>query len=123
MVQSTYYFIIYSIYIDFSCSSKSFFNKNEVSKREILKFNLSNLSEENFDFVFYIAGVDIHYNDQLGKLKITDEGIKMRDQLVIDCFFSKRIPICGVLGGGYNKDIKKLIELHSSLHQTCAKYL
>ena len=33
--------------------------------------------------------------------------------LVIENFFSKKIPICGVLGGGYNKDFKKLIELHS----------
>ena len=42
---------------------------------------------------------------------------------IIDNFFSKRIPICGVLGGGYNKDFNKLIELHSSLHKTCAKYI
>ncbi len=89
---------------------------------DILKFNLANLKDENFDFVFYIAGVDIHYNDRLGKLKITDEGINLRDNIVIDNFFSKRIPICGVLGGGYNKDFNKLIELHSSLHKTCAKY-
>ena len=34
--------------------------------------------------------------------------------------FSKRIPICGVLGGGYNKDFNKLVELHSILHQSCA---
>ena len=38
-------------------------------------------------------------------------------------FFSKKIPICGVLGGGYNKDFKKLIELHSFLHQSCAKLI
>ena len=88
-----------------------------------LKFNLANLNDENFDFVFYIAGVDIHYNDRLGKLKITDQGINLRDSIVIDNFFSKRIPICGVLGGGYNKDFNKLIELHSSLHKTCAKYI
>ena len=90
---------------------------------DILKFNLNNLNEENFDFIFYIAGVDIHREDRLGKLKITDEGIKLRDQIVIDNFFSKRIPICGVLGGGYNKNFDKLIELHSSLHKTCAKYI
>ena len=67
---------------------------------DILKFNLANLNDENFDFIFYIAGVDIHHNDRLGKLSITDEGINLRDNIVIDNFFSKRIPICGVLGGG-----------------------
>ena len=89
----------------------------------ILKSNLQYLNKDEFDFVFYIAGVDIHYNDRLGKLKISDEGISKRDEIVIDNFFSNKVPICGVLGGGYNKDFKKLIELHSSLHKTCAKFL
>ena len=98
-------------------------NTEDKEYLDILKFNLANLNDENFDFVFYIAGVDIHYNDRLGKLKITDQGINLRDSIVIDNFFSKRIPICGVLGGGYNEDFNKLIELHSSLHKTCAKYI
>ena len=90
---------------------------------DILKNNLKYLNEEEFDFVFYIAGVDIHYNDRLGKLKISDNGIFERDELVIDNFFSNKTPICGVLGGGYNEDFNKLVELHSSLHKTCAKFL
>ncbi len=88
-----------------------------------LKFYLNELNEENFDYVFYIAGVDIHHNDRLGKLKISDEGIKQRDELVTENFFSKGIPVCGVLGGGYNKNFDKLVELHSFLHQSCAKLL
>ena len=88
-----------------------------------LKFYLNELNEENFDYVFYIAGVDIHHNDRLGKLKISDEGIKERDEIVTQNFFSKGIPLCGVLGGGYNKDFAKLVELHSFLHQSCAKLM
>ena len=88
-----------------------------------LKYYLNELNNENFDFIFYIAGVDIHFNDRLGKLKISDEGVKHRDELVIENFSSKRIPICGVLGGGYNKDFNKLVELHSLLHQSCAKLI
>ena len=90
---------------------------------KVLKFYLNELNEENFDYVFYIAGVDIHFNDRLGKLKISDEGVKERDKLVTENFFSKGIPLCGVLGGGYNKDFNKLVELHSFLHQSCAKLL
>ena len=90
---------------------------------KMLKFYLNQLNQENFDYVFYIAGVDIHFNDRLGKLKISDDGIKQRDELVTENFFSKGIPLCGVLGGGYNKDFSKLIELHASLHQSCAKLL
>ncbi|MDC3069420.1 histone deacetylase, partial [Candidatus Pelagibacter sp.] len=90
---------------------------------QILKNCLAKLNQENFDYVFYIAGVDIHFNDRLGKLKISDQGIRARDEIVTENFFSKGIPLCGVLGGGYNKDFKKLVELHSILHQSCAKLI
>ncbi len=98
-------------------------NTEDKEYLRILKFYLNQLNEENFDFVFYIAGVDIHFNDRLGKLKISDEGIKKRDEIVTENFFSKGVPLCGVLGGGYNKDFNKLVELHSILHQSCAKLL
>ena len=98
-------------------------NVEDEAYMKTLKFYLNELNSENFDFVFYIAGVDIHFNDRLGKLKISDEGVKQRDELVIENFSLKKIPICGVLGGGYNKDFKKLIELHSFLHQSCAKLI
>ena len=57
------------------------------------------------------------------RLKITDEGINKRDQIVIENFHSKKIPFCGVLGGGYNKSFEKLVELHSMLHKNCAKII
>ncbi len=89
----------------------------------ILYKNLKVLNNERYDFVFYVAGVDIHFEDRLGKLKITDEGINKRDQIVIENFYSKNTPLCGVLGGGYNKSFEKLIELHSMLHKNCAKII
>jgi acetoin utilization deacetylase AcuC-like enzyme len=90
---------------------------------ETLKDSIQLLNRQKFDFVFYIAGVDVHFNDRLGKLKLSDDGIKKREEIVIGNFFSKKIPICGVLGGGYNKNFDKLVELHSILHETCAKYV
>ena len=88
----------------------------------ILHKNLKELNKNKYDFVFYVAGVDVHFEDRLGKLKITDEGINKRDQIVIENFYSKNTPLCGVLGGGYNKSFEKLIELHSMLHKNCANY-
>jgi len=98
-------------------------NLEDSSYLEILNKNLVNLNKYSFDFVFYIAGVDVHYQDKLGKLKLTDEGIFERDRIVIDNFFSKKIPLCGVLGGGYNKDFNKLVELHAMLHKNCKSFL
>ena len=98
-------------------------NMEDQEYLNILKDNIKNLNQRSYDFVFYVAGVDIHHQDRLGKLKISDEGINERDRIVIENFRSKKIPLCGVLGGGYNKSFDKLIELHSMLHKNCAKFL
>ena len=86
----------------------------------ILHKNLKDLNKNKYDFVFYIAGVDIHFEDRLGKLKISDDGINKRDKMVIENFYLRDTPLCGVLGGGYNKSFEKLIELHSMLHKNCS---
>ena len=98
-------------------------NMEDKEYLNILHKNLKELNKLNFDFVFYIAGVDVHFDDRLGKLKLSDEGIDKRDKIVIENYFNKNIPLCGVLGGGYNKNFEKLIELHSMLHKNCAKII
>ena len=89
----------------------------------ILHKNLKILNQNKYDFIFYVAGVDIHFDDRLGKLKITDAGVNKRDQIVIENFYQRNTPLCGVLGGGYNKNFEKLIELHSMLHKNCAEII
>jgi acetoin utilization deacetylase AcuC-like enzyme len=90
---------------------------------EVVLKSLEKVNQMQFDFVFYIAGVDIHEEDKIGKFKVSLEGIKKRDELVIANFFDKKIPLCGVLGGGYNRDFNQLVYLHSLLHRTCHNLL
>ena len=80
---------------------------------------IKKIETQDFNFVFYVAGVDIHCDDRLGKLNISEDGIRKREKMVINHFFKKNIPLCGVLGGGYNHDFEQLINLHSILHETC----
>ncbi len=80
---------------------------------------IKKIESQDFNFVFYIAGVDIHCDDRLGKLNISEAGIRKREKMVINYFFKKNIPLCGVLGGGYNRDFEQLVNLHSILHETC----
>ena len=98
-------------------------NTEDEEYLNILYRNLKILNQNKYDFIFYVAGVDIHFEDRLGKLKITDTGVNKRDQVVIENFNRRSIPLCGVLGGGYNKSFEKLIELHSMLHKNCAEII
>ena len=106
---------------DLDVSLKDNIEDEEYLKK--LKENILLLNKEKYDFAFYVAGVDIHSDDRLGKLKISEDGIKKREEIVINNFFEKKVPICGVLGGGYNKDFETLVRLHAILHKTCASII
>ena len=73
------------------------------------------------DIVFYDAGVDVHSNDDLGNLNLTDDGIKKRDEIVCEYFKEKKIPLCTVIGGGYSKYRQELASRHFSIFETVSK--
>lgn len=64
------------------------------------------------DFVFYLSGVDILETDKFGKLGISMEGCKNRDQFVFSFFHQLQIPVMVSMGGGYSPDIKTIVEAH-----------
>ena len=69
------------------------------------------------DLVFYNAGVDPHRDDRLGRLALTDGGLERRDEMAIGHFAERRIPVAGVLGGGYSRDLPTLARRHTILHR------
>lgn len=64
------------------------------------------------DFVFYLAGVDILETDKFGKLKITMQGCRQRDELVFTKLIQQQVPCCVAMGGGYSPDIRTIVEAH-----------
>lgn len=68
------------------------------------------------DIVFYNAGVDPHVDDRLGKLALSDAGLKARDDRVIGACLDRNIPVACVIGGGYAQDIAVLARRHAILH-------
>ena len=95
---------------------------NDVEYINILIKTLDQI-ESNFtpDIVFYDAGVDVHSNDDLGNLNLTDDGIKKRDEIVCEYFKEKKIPLCTVIGGGYSKNRQELASRHFSIFETVSK--
>ena len=71
------------------------------------------------DLVFYIAGVDPHADDRLGRLALSDEGLAARDAYVLATCLSVA-PLMGVIGGGYDNDIDRLARRHATLHRAAA---
>ncbi|KQQ91043.1 histone deacetylase [Aureimonas sp. Leaf324] len=74
------------------------------------------------DIVFYNAGVDPHVDDRLGRLSLSDSGLAERDRRVIGFFRDRGIPVAGVIGGGYSRDIEALARRHSILHRVASEF-
>ena len=79
----------------------------------LLETTLTNILETSKpDFAFYLAGADILDTDKFGKLKITTEGCKKRDELVFKKLKALQVPCVVAMGGGYSADIRRITEVH-----------
>ncbi len=73
------------------------------------------------DLVFYNAGVDVHAQDALGLLTLTDEGLRARDEAVLTATRRARLPTATVLGGGYAKNTDEIARRHAGLFHMAAR--
>ena len=64
------------------------------------------------DFVFYLSGVDVLASDKLGKLALSKNACKQRDQLVFEACIKNQVPVQVSMGGGYSEDIKIIVDAH-----------
>jgi len=78
------------------------------------------LEETDPDFVLYDAGVDVYTDDRLGRLRISEDGIRRRDRWIMDRCVGAGIPVVGVIGGGYDKDVDALARRHAIVHEEAA---
>jgi acetoin utilization deacetylase AcuC-like enzyme len=79
----------------------------------ILKTTLPRLIAQQMpDFIFYLSGVDVLATDKLGKLALSKEACKARDQFVFEQCLKNNIPVQVSMGGGYSPQIKDIVEAH-----------
>lgn len=79
------------------------------------------LAAQSPDLAFLNAGVDPHRADRLGRLALSDDGLRARDRLVFEALRVRNIPVVGVLGGGYDNDIAALAARHAILFEEAAR--
>ncbi|MEL0637031.1 histone deacetylase [Marinomonas sp. TI.3.20] len=79
------------------------------------------LAEYQPDFIFYDAGVDVHKDDRLGYVNLTDSGVLARDRYMIGTCIEQGLPVACVIGGGYDRQEERVAWRHSLLHQAAAQ--
>lgn len=64
------------------------------------------------ELIFYQAGVDVLADDRFGKLALTMAGVGERDRVVREFARRSGLPLVITLGGGYARDLHRIVEAH-----------
>jgi acetoin utilization deacetylase AcuC-like enzyme len=73
------------------------------------------------ELILFQAGVDIHAEDRLGRLALTDAGLEARDRFVARAARERGVPIASALGGGYGADRMVVARRHARTMVTLAE--
>ena len=66
------------------------------------------------ELAFYLAGADPWHGDRLGRLALTKDGLRRRDELVLDRLRDAGAAVCVVLAGGYAEDVRDTVDIHAA---------
>jgi acetoin utilization deacetylase AcuC-like enzyme len=69
------------------------------------------------ELILYQAGVDALAGDRLGRLALTHEGLRRRDERVFALAKRLGVPLVVTLGGGYGRDIEATIAAHANVYR------
>lgn len=64
------------------------------------------------EMIIYLAGADPHHGDRLGRLALTDSGLKARDEYILDLCAANRWPTVVTLAGGYGRNIHDTVRIY-----------
>jgi acetoin utilization deacetylase AcuC-like enzyme len=73
------------------------------------------------DLLFYLAGVDPLDVDSLGRLAVTAQGLRQRDEMVFEACRAAGLPIAVVAGGGYANPIRATVDAYAATWAAAAR--
>ena len=95
-------------------------NDNQYLK--ILEESLLQIDSIKSDIIFFQAGVDTLSDDRYGKLNLTREGLKKRNEYIFHFSKNRKNPILIFMGGGYSKPINSTVLAFKDLFTSSFKY-
>ncbi|WP_201451548.1 histone deacetylase family protein [Hydrogenophaga sp. BPS33] len=72
--------------------------------------------------VLYLAGADPHEGDRLGRLKLTFDGLEVRDRHVMEWAWRRRAPLAMAMGGGYGHDLETTVQVQVNTYRLALQY-
>src|SRR5205807_9232153 len=83
---------------------------------EVLREVLPQVVSFEPEIIFYQSGVDGLHSDALGKLSLTENGLRERDRRVMTSAAIHEVPLVVTLGGGYSQPIERTTRAHANTY-------
>ena len=74
------------------------------------------------DCLIFLAGADPHEGDRLGRLDISKDGMRLRDEMVFQYGLDRQLPIAFSMAGGYGKEIESTVDIHFQTIKTALQF-
>ena len=74
------------------------------------------------DCLIFLAGADPHEGDRLGRLNISKDGMRLRDEMVFQYALDRQLPIAFSMAGGYGKEIESTVDIHFQTIKTALQF-
>jgi acetoin utilization deacetylase AcuC-like enzyme len=74
------------------------------------------------ELVIYLAGADPYHGDRLGRLNLSQDGLGLRDEAVLQWCFTRKIPVAIAMAGGYGNPIEETVAIHAQTIRKAIAY-
>jgi acetoin utilization deacetylase AcuC-like enzyme len=90
---------------------------------DALKYGVTRALElADAHLAIYLAGADPFGGDRLGRLSLTKDGLAKRDNFVLNTCYEWKLPVAVVMGGGYAKDLRDIVDIHTQTVRAAAEF-
>lgn len=69
------------------------------------------------DLVLYQGGVDVLAVDRLGRMALSEAGVRERDRRALSCFRGEGLPVALTLGGGYADPVEASVSAYAGTYR------
>lgn len=74
------------------------------------------------DLAIYLAGADPFEGDRLGRLSLSKDGLRLRDEMVFSVCADLGVPVAVVMAGGYAQRIEDSVDIHFNTVQIASEH-
>jgi acetoin utilization deacetylase AcuC-like enzyme len=80
------------------------------------------LSAAQPELAIYLAGADPYFDDRLGRLALSKEGLRARDRLVLELSRSAGVPVAIAMAGGYARNVIDTVDIHFATVEVAVRF-